>query len=181
MREAVAVFDDAVSLESAVAELRASGFAEGDLSILAGQEAIEEKLGHSYREVRQAEDDPSAQREAVIPASELAAHERTMASVNSILPILLGAGVVVATTGPLAAIVVGALTAGTLLSTTLAGLVDSRYAEHLDEQLERGRVLLWVRTPEPEQEKKAMEILGRHAGRDVHIHEMRPPRRDARS
>jgi hypothetical protein len=174
MREAVAIFDDAVSLEAAVAELRASGFAEEDLSILAGEEAIQEKLGHSYQEVQQAEDDSSAPRETVIPASELAAHERNLANVYSVMPTLLGAGAVIATTGPLAALVVGALAGGTLLSTTLAGLMDARYAEHLDEQLERGRVLLWVRVPDAAKEQAALDVLKKHAGQDVHVHEIRP-------
>ncbi|WP_035485071.1 hypothetical protein [Geminicoccus roseus] len=174
MREAVAVFDDAVSLEAAVAELRESGFAEEDLSILAGEEAIQEKLGHSYAEVEQAEDDPSAPREQVIPASDLAAHERTLVNAYSVMPILLGAGVVVATTGPLAALVVGAVAGGTLLSTTLAGLMDARYAEHLDEQLQKGRVLLWVRTPDAAKEQAAVALLTKHAGHDVHVHEVKP-------
>ena len=174
MREAVGIFDDAVTLEEALADLRANGFADSDLSILAGEEAIEEKLGHGLRTAQNAEDDQWGPREPVIPAAELAGHERTMANAWSIMPILLGAGVVVATTGPLAAIVVGAVTAGTLLSTTLYGLVDSRYAQHLDEQLQRGRVLLWVRTVDADKERVAVELLGKHAAHDVQVHEVRP-------
>jgi hypothetical protein len=174
MREAVAIFDDAVSLEAAVADLRANGFAEDDLSILAGAEAIQEKLGHGYQEAEQAEDDSSAPREPVIPAPELAAHERNLTNVYAVMPILLSAGVVVATTGPLAALAVGALVGGTLLSTTLAGLMDARYAEHLDEQLERGRVLLWVRIPGAAKEQTAVDVLKKHAGHGVHVHEIRP-------
>ncbi|HWL68213.1 MAG TPA: hypothetical protein VNS22_07485 [Geminicoccus sp.] len=174
MREAVAVFDDAVSLEGAVAELKERGFADEDLSILGSEEAIEEKLGHSPRQAEDAEDDPSDPREQVIPAKELAEHERTLANAYWVLPTLLGAGAVVATTGPLAALVVGAVAGGTLLSTALAGLMDARYAEHLDEQLERGRVLLWVRTPDSDREQVALEVLQKHAGRDVHVHELRP-------
>ena len=172
MREAVAVFEDAVSLEAAVAELRASGFADEDLSIVGGEEIVEEKLGHTRQQIEQAEDDPSLPREQVIAADELAGHERTLANAYSIMPTLLGAGAVVATTGPLAAIVVGALSAGTLLSTTLAGLMDARYADHLDEQLGHGHVLLWARTPDEESERKAVEVLTRHGAKDVHVHEM---------
>jgi hypothetical protein len=119
-----------------------------------------------------AEDDPSVPREQVIPAAELAGHERTLANAYSIMPTLLGAGAVVATTGPMAAIVVGALSAGTLLSTTLAGLMDARYADHLDEQLGRGHVLLWARTPDEARERQAVEILTKHGAKDVHVHEM---------
>jgi hypothetical protein len=33
-----------------------------------------------------------------------------------------------------------------------------------------GGLLLWVRTGSREQESRALEILRRHAGRDVHLH-----------
>ena len=175
MREVVAIFDDAVSLESAVADLRAEGFSDQDLSILAGHEAVEAKLGHGYGRVEEIEDEPAAPREPFIPAKELAEHERTIVNAYSVMPTLLAAGVVVATAGPLAAIVVGTVAAGALLSTTLSGLMDARHAEHLDEQLSKGGVLLWVRTPDEAREQKAMEILRRHAAHDVHVAEIQAP------
>ena len=51
VREAVAVFDDVSSLEAAVADLRAAGFEEGSISLLAAHDAVERKLGHMYRRV----------------------------------------------------------------------------------------------------------------------------------
>tara|TARA_R110000737_G_scaffold317421_1_gene328072 strand:+ start:190 stop:450 length:261 start_codon:yes stop_codon:yes gene_type:complete len=58
IREAVAVFDNAKSLEDAIAELQSSGFDRAEISLLAGEHAIEEKLGHLYAKTEDIEDDP---------------------------------------------------------------------------------------------------------------------------
>lgn len=39
-----------------------------------------------------------------------------------------------------------------------------------DAQLASGGVLLWVRTPNPESEARALEILRRYSTQDVHLH-----------
>lgn len=172
MREAVAVFKDAASLETAVAELRDSGFAQDDISILAGSETVESKLGHVYTKVEELEDVPDAPREAFIPAKELAGHERTLTGALTILPTLAAAGVVVASTGGIAALVAGTAVAGALIGTAFSGFMDSQHASNLENQLETGGVLLWVRTPDAAAEQKAVEILERYAAEDVHIHDL---------
>ena len=53
--------------------------------------------------------------------------------------------------------------------------MDRRHAEWLQEQLDRGGILLWVRTPTAEDERKAMEVLTRYSAHDVHIHEIPAP------
>ncbi len=53
--------------------------------------------------------------------------------------------------------------AGTLLGRQLS----QGRASFLDAELSRGGVLLWVRTPDAEAERRAVEILRRHA---FHVH-----------
>ena len=50
--------------------------------------------------------------------------------------------------------------------------MDRRYADWLQEQLDRGGILLWVRTDTPEDERKALRILTQHSAHDIHIHEV---------
>jgi hypothetical protein len=50
--------------------------------------------------------------------------------------------------------------------------MDKRHADWLQEQLERGGILLWVRTADDAQVRLALEILGRYAAHDIHVHEI---------
>ncbi len=59
---------------------------------------------------------------------------------------------------------------GALLA--LAGLIDRHHVQYLQEQLERGGLLLWVRTEDAEHEKRAREILERYSARDMHVHDL---------
>lgn len=175
VREAVAVFEDAASLEAAVEELEAAGFSDEDLSILAAERAVEAKLGHRFERVEELEDDPAAPRARFIPAKQLAENERSIVGSMTVLPTLLAAGAVVASAGAVAAAIVATAVAGALLGTALAQLIDRKHAERLVQQLESGGILLWVRTPDEIKERQALAILTRYAAHDVHIHEIPAP------
>jgi outer membrane lipoprotein SlyB len=175
VREAVAVFDDVSSLETAVDELHAAGFAEDAISLLAAHDAIARKLGHLYRRVEELEDDPRAPRTAFVSARNLGERESRVLGSLTVLPTVIAAGTVVASAGALAAVVVGTAVAGATLGTALSHFMNKRRAEWLQEQLERGGLLLWVRTATPERERRAVEVLTRHAVHDVHVHEIPAP------
>lgn len=172
VREAVAVFDDIADLDEAVAELRAAGFAREDINILAGMETVERKLGRRFRRVEELADDPAAPRVVFEPLDELGEREKSLATSLTLLPTLIAAGTVVASGGALAAAIVGTAVAGALLATALTHYMDERRAQWLQEQLERGGILLWVRTPDAAAERRAIEILARHSTHDVHVHEI---------
>ena len=42
----------------------------------------------------------------------------------------------------------------------------------LQAQLDKGGLLLWVRIADASHEQKALEILNRHGGEDVHVHDL---------
>ena len=176
VREAVAVLEDVGELETVVEELRAAGFARGEISLLAAHEAVERKLGRMYHRVEELEDDGAVPRTAFVSPRELGEREDRVASVLTVPPTLIAAGTVVASAGALAAAVVGTAVAGATLGTVLSHFMNRRHAAWLQGQLERGGLLLWVRTPTPERERRAIEILTRHAVHDVHIHEIPAPR-----
>lgn len=175
VREAVAVLEDVVALEAAVEDLRAAGFAEEDISLLAGHDAVEAKLGRMYRRVEELEDEPGVPRTAFVSLKSLGEREDRVISSLTILPTLLAAGTVVASAGAVAAAVVGTAVAGAAIGTALSHFMNRRHAEWLQEQLDRGGLLLWVRTADAERERKAIEILTRHAAHDVHIHDIPAP------
>ena len=172
VREAVAVFDDVSSLESAVDDLRAAGFAKDQISLLAGHETVEQTLGHMYQRVEEMEDDPAAPRTAFVSGKSMDARENRLLGSLTILPTMIAAGTVVATAGAVAAAVVATAVAGALLGTVFGHWMDRRHAEWLQEQLDRGGILLWVRTPTEEDERSALAVLTRYSAHDVHIHEI---------
>jgi hypothetical protein len=170
VREAVAVLEDVSSLERAVDELREAGFAKSDISLLAGHDTVQKKLGQMYRRVEELEDEPRAPRTAFVSSKSLGRREDMVVSSLTYLPTLIAAGTVVASAGAVAAVIAGTAVGGALIGTALAHWMDRRHADWLQEQLDRGGILLWVRTADEAAERKAVAILSRHSAHDIHIH-----------
>ena len=170
--EAVGVFEDVGALDAAVKELKAKGFKQGQINLLASQETVEDKLGHRYERVEELEDDPQAPRQVYRTRESLGESEDMLIGSLTYLPALLAAGTVVASAGVVAAAVTGAAVAGAAIGTVLGHFMDKNHAEWLQEQLERGGLLLWVRTPDAEAEQQALDVLRRHSAHDVHLHKL---------
>ena len=170
--EAVALFHDVKSLQAAIDELLTSGFDQGCLSVLGNEKAIEDKLGHSYGSTRDLEDNPNVPRATWVPDESIVA-EAACIGTPAYLSAIIGSLVVFASGGTLlggVAIAAVAGGAGATVGTALAGIVGHEHAEHLNEHLNRGGLLLWVRTRDVEAEKKALDVLRRHSGQDLHLH-----------
>ena len=172
IREAVAVVEDVASLEMIVLDLKEAGFLERDISLLAGHRTVKRKLGHLYDHVEELEDDPAAPRTAFVSIRSVAKREDWLVGSLTTLPALLAAGTVVASAGAVAAAIAGTAVTGALIGTVMANWMDRRHAQWLQEQLDRGGILLWVRTENENRERNAIEILGRYATHDIHIHEI---------
>ncbi|WP_339859806.1 hypothetical protein [Thalassospira alkalitolerans] len=172
-REAVAVFDTAESLQTAIDELESSGFNRAELSLLASEPAIDEKLDHIYSKTTDLEDDPKALRTAYISAETIGDAEGALIAGPLYIAATTAAGIMIATGGPIAATVAAIMVAGgggAAIGTFLAALMDKHHADYLQQQLDHGGLILWVRTRDQDHEKRALEILGKHSGHDVHIH-----------
>jgi hypothetical protein len=79
------------------------------------------------------------------------------------------AGAIVASGGTIAAAIAAAALAGGaggLIGTFMAKLVGDHHAQYLQRQLDRGGLLLWVRTWNAEDERRAVEILRSYSGGD---------------
>lgn len=177
IREAVAYFESPEPLQEAIDELLSSGFHRAELSLLASEQAVEEKLGHSYKRVMELEDDPKVARCCYISTESIGDAEGAL--IGGPLYVAAGAtlGVIVASGGTMAAAIIGAALAGGaggVIGSILAKLVGDRHAHHIQEQLEHGGLLLWVRTRDDVHEKRALDILNKHSGHGVHVHDISP-------
>ncbi len=169
-REVVGIFADAQTLDAATSDLLASRFEEEQISLLAGEKTIVEKLGHKYERIEELEDDPKAPRilyrafdtKKTVILGSLAA----IGAVATAGAIFAGGAALAATLG---SGVIGA-EAGAFLGGVLGDFVDDRHAAYLKNQLDHGGLLLFVRTRDEAEESAAKDILTKHSGRDVHAH-----------
>ena len=165
--EAVGIFHRNEDLQDAIDELLSSGFHRSALSLLASETAVEEKLGHQYRKPGALADDPA------VPRSAYVSPEAGLIGGLLYVGAAIAAGVVVASGGTLAAIITAVVVAGGtggLLGSVLAKWLGDHHANYLQQQIDRGGLLLWVRTRNVADERRAVEILKRHSGNEVHIH-----------
>jgi len=166
IREAVAVFDDADSLEAAVVALESHGFDRAAFSVLADEATVEHKLGHRYRSIKEMEDEPAAPRETFfthvsrteaeygLPLGLAAVAGLALAGVGGVLPLLVAVG------------------GGAAIGGVLGQKLHQHHAKRVREQLARGGLLLWVNLRDKAEEEAALHILGKHSAHDLHVHDI---------
>lgn len=175
VREIVGVFRDETALETAIDDLLGCGFDRADISLLATEQAVVDKLGHAYRKVTEVEDDLTVPRVAYVSKEDVGAADGGLIGGLVYVGAIAGAGAVLASGGALgAALLWAALAGGTggAVGLGLARWIDTQRAQRLDEQLKKGGLVLWVYCRNPECENKAMRVLRQHGGEDVHPHDL---------
>ena len=172
--EAVAVFATADSLQAAIDELLSSGFHRAELSLLASEAEVVSKLGHKYRRPSELADDFSVPRAAYVSIEAIG--DGQGAVIGALM--YVGAGVLmgpVAAAGGTIAAILGAAAlgggAGGPVGNPARKDLRSNQARRIVEQLDHGGLLLWVHTRDSESANRAVDILKRNFGRDVHHHE----------
>lgn len=172
-REAVGIFHGPDELQSAIDELLSSGFHRAELSLLASEQAVLEKLGHRYQRVRELADDPSTPRAAYVSTEAIGDAEGALIGGLMYVGATVATGAIVVSGGTLAAAIAAAVAAGGaggLIGSVLAKWVGHHHAHYLHEQLEHGGMLLWVRTSTAVDEERAIEILRKFSAENVHLH-----------
>ena len=173
VREAVGVFQTEKDMQAAIDDLLTNGFNRAEISLLASTEAVEAKLGHSYKSVKALEDDPDAATIAYAniegPGAAEGAVIATLAYVGAVaafVPIVAGGGALAAA---LIALGVGG-GSGATIGALLARLIEKHHADYIADELAHGGLVVWVRTWNQADEATATRILKSHSGADVHVH-----------
>lgn len=172
-REAVGVFHKVNDLQAAIDELLSSGFDRAEISILGSQQAVEANLPAAQSSRAELGDNPSTPRGLYVSNESMEVGKGSLVGGLALLGGLAGTIFLTAAGGPILVVVLGvalATGAGGLLGTGLSGLLGHQRASHFQEQLDRGGLLLWIRTADIVREHRAVEILTRHSGGDVHVH-----------
>lgn len=173
VEEVAIIFGDAESLESAIDELESSGFDRAAISLLASEDAVTEKLGHVYNRVEELEDDDEVPRTAFVSSASIGDAEGALIGALLYVGAVAAAGAIVMSGGTIATAIAAAAMAGgggTAIGAILARWVSDHHAEHIQEQIDKGGLLLWVSTRNIGEVERAVEVLKRHSPRERHIH-----------
>jgi hypothetical protein len=174
--EAVGIFMDADHLNKAIADLLASGFDRDALGLLASEHAVQQKLGNLYTRIKELQASPQAPETAFVKNESV---EDTMHGLTGGLYFAGGTaamGAVVASSavlgGPLAVAITAAVAVGAV-GALVGGIISKSEADQLREQVDEGRVLLFVRRlGDAGRARQAAEILSRHAAAPARLYEV---------
>ncbi|WP_020590813.1 hypothetical protein [Kiloniella laminariae] len=178
VREAVGVFHTAKELEAAVDALLSAGFDRSELSLLASENSVNEKLGHRYSSVAELEDDPDVPRTAYVEQDSIVEGKTALIGGLAYIGAVVAAAPVVASGGSLAVAIIGAVLAGGsagIFGTFVAEWIGHKHAQDIESQLEHGGLLLWVTLRDAAHEEKALAILAAQGAADVHCHDLPAP------
>lgn len=173
--EAVGVFHSVKDLDAAVDDLLIQGFNRMDLSVLASEATVNEKLHDIFIPVRDLEDRVGVPTAAYV--SPGSAHEgiAMLVAMFVFLPAMVGGAAIVASGGAFAAAIAASAVSGGLggsIGGILAAMLGRRHGADIENQLLNGGLLLWVRTRDQKHEERALGILAGHSADNVHLHNL---------
>lgn len=171
--EAVGVFSSRDTFQAAIYDLMIAGFSRFDISVLASEDTVREKLGAGYWTADKLADHPDAPRTSFVSEEWVGELEGYIFGgfffIGSAIAMLAMLNPLSTLAGSVAVAMTGG-GPGALIGGALARRLGKKHAENYENQLRRGGILLWVRTNTPEKEELATKIMEGHSGRDVHVH-----------
>jgi hypothetical protein len=165
VQEAIGVFFDVDHLKSAIEGLVEAGFDRSEIGLLAGAHTVEQALGDFYARTNQFADSPNA------PCVAFVAKRTDDDTIHALLGTLFFYG---ATTAVGAAVASAAVLGGAVIAAAsgvaaigVAGavmglIIHKSDSDYLDEQIDEGHLVLFVRTNDPERGARAVKILSDH-------------------
>jgi hypothetical protein len=175
VREAVGVFSEAKQLRAAINELLFNGFEPSQLGLLASAIAVRDELGEFYNGT---DDNPESDKAPAIAfVNRESIGEIGEAMKGSLY--FVGSSALVGAIVASSAVLGGALIAavGGILGVGLVGLVATSMinqsdAEELQQRVDEGHILLFLRLPPRARVQKAIDILSRHSTTDVKVYKV---------
>jgi hypothetical protein len=175
-REVTAVLHSRKALEDAVEDLLLAGVDRSDIDVSASPVELQKRVNYSSLSLPDLADMPTAARRPFFGADDLLGAEAVATS-------LVGCAAAVATALYLVikgatpffvalwSILIGVLVGG-LAIVPVYRLMRRDQVRGLEAIEEWEGTLIWVRVHSPEKESQSQEILVRHGGQAVHVHEI---------
>lgn len=175
VREVVAIVHDEASMDAAIDDLEEHGFDRAEISLMASEHAVEQKLGSRYHRIQDAADDPATPRVPLVAPEDVGAGEGALIGGLAYVGAMAATGAVVASGGALLAAGIAAVAGGIgagAIGGLLARWLGHHHAHEIEEHLKRGGLLLWVNLRDRAHEEAAKRILARHTKEPVRVHEI---------
>jgi hypothetical protein len=175
-REVTGVFHSRKALDTAVYDLLLAGLDRADIDVSASPDELQRRLNYQSIPPADLVDVPVAPRQPFAGEDDVLGTEAVIGSVAGCASAIAMAFFLVAMDiTPIAVGIISVLT-GLILGGAAVFWVRRRLRQERARGLERlaeaQGLLIWVRVRSPEQEAQAQEILLRHGGEAVHIHEI---------
>lgn len=173
VKEVVGVFMSKNDLQNAIRELEGTSFPRQDISVMGSRSDLERVFGAKVVPPKFAIDNPDTPRQAPSRPEEQTIGAAGMIGGTAYVGAMALALTAGAVTFPaiISAAVIGGIGGGTL-GAVLTKIFGNRYNRHVEEQIEKGGLLLWVRTPDFEREDLANRILITNNAYQVHMHQI---------
>ena len=168
--EVVGVLNSEESLDSVIDHLLTSGFDQSEISLLATEKSVVEKLGHRYQKISSLEAEPTVPRKAYVAPENMSIAQGALVSGFLYVGAFAAASAVLALGGTIAMILAGGTlgaTGGGLIGAVLGEFMEEKHAAYIQEQLEHGGLLIWVRARDQCHESEATRIMRLHKADDV--------------
>jgi hypothetical protein len=180
-REVTGVFHSRKGLVDAAEELLVAGIDRADIDISASVDELHRRLNYQAIPAADLADMPIAPRQPFIGIDDVLSAEAVAGSVAGCIVAIAVAAILVARgTDPLYVgifSILSGLIVGAIAVTRLRRELYRERTLGLEQQSEWLGLLIWVRVRSPEKEAEAQEILTRHGGQAVHVHEIDLPKR----
>lgn len=165
VREAVGAFSSADAVQGAITDLAKAGFSTSEIGLLAGEHTVRQQLGDFYTRTNASAGSADAPNTAFVAKKSIGDTMHALIGSLFFAGTTLAGGVAVASAavlgGGLVAAATGVAAVGAM-GAALALIVQESDAEELEQQVDEGHLLLFVRANDERDEQKAVEILSRH-------------------
>jgi hypothetical protein len=175
-REVTGVFHSRKALEAAVQDLLVAGYDRGDIDVSASPDELQRRVNYKSIPPEDLADIPTAPRQPFVGEDDVLITDAVLGSVvGCAVALAIVYYLVTRNIGPLPVVILGAVcgfaAGGTAVYWARRRLRRER-ARGLEKLSEAQGLLIWVRVSSPEKEAEAQEILMRHGGEAVHVHEI---------
>jgi hypothetical protein len=175
-REVTGVFHSRKALIDAAEELLVAGVDRADIDVSASVDELDRRLNYQSIPPADLADLPITPRRSLMGIDDVLSVETVAGSIaGSAVAIAVAFFLVVQDAGPLSVgilSVLSGLIVGGITVYWLRRRLDRERTLGLEKQSEWQGLLIWVRVRSPEKEAEAQEILTRHGGQAVHVHEI---------